>query len=107
MSFEATQEQGGVKSPGVKENVHSKTKSEEVAPGMRGAICRACALLAVVAFVKDLERDASLADGSALGANRGACTSARFHRFCALKGRLVRSVALPIRGSSMGILGRR
>ena len=75
------------------ENVYNKTKSEEVAPEVRGASGRACALLAVETFVKDLDWDMSLADESALPADRGACASAGFHRFCTLKENLVLSVA--------------
>ena len=73
---------------------------------MRGAIGRAGVLLAVESFVKDLDRDVSLAGESALGADRGACTSAGFHRFRSLKGHPMPSVAPPIRENFMSILGR-
>ena len=64
-------------------------------------------VLAVESFVKYLDREVSLADGGALRADRGACTSARFHRFCFLKEHLAPSVVLPIRWNFMSILGRR
>ena len=81
MSREATPGLGGRQTPGAMESVYTKAKSGQAAPGMRGAIRRACASLAAESFVKDLDRDASLADGSALGADRVACASAWPQRF--------------------------
>ena len=66
MSREATQALGGPKTPGAMESAYGKAKSEEVALEMSGAIGRARALLDGEAFGKDLDRDASLTDESAL-----------------------------------------
>ena len=74
---------------------------------MRGAIERACSLLSVESFVKDPDLDVSLADVSALGADRVACPSAWFRGFRTLKEHLAPSAALPIRGNFMSVLGRR
>ena len=64
MSREATEEPGGWKTPSVLESVYIRAESEEMAPEMRGAIGRACALLAVEAFTKDLDREVSLGGSS-------------------------------------------
>ena len=94
MSREATQGLGGRKTPGVMDSVYNKAKSEEGAPEMRGAIGRACRLLAVESFVQDLDLEAFLADESGLGADRVACTTACFHRCSTLQGRFLPSVVL-------------
>ena len=107
MSLEATQELHEWKPPGDVESVYNKDKSEEVFPEIRGTIGRACALLAVEAFVTDLDRDASLAVEIAQDADRGACTSAWFRWYCTFKEPLAPVVALPIRGNFMSILRRR
>ena len=85
------------------ERVYNKAESEEVAPGMGGAIGRACALLAVESFVQDLDRVVSLAGECAVGSDRTTCTNARFHRFCIPKEHLAPSVTIPIRGSFVSI----
>ena len=55
MAREATQEPGGWRPQGVMGRVYNKTRSEEVAPEVRGASGRACAALKVEEFVKHVE----------------------------------------------------
>ena len=62
--------------------MYNKAESEEVAPEMRAAIHRACALLGVEAPVKDLDRDASLRDECLVELGRASCARAWPRRFC-------------------------
>ena len=54
MAREATQELGGWRPEGGTGRVYNESCSGEVAPGMRGALGRACAMLTVEGFVKNL-----------------------------------------------------
>ena len=89
------------------ESVRKKARSELVVPEMRSTITGACALLDVQAFVVDVD-DGSCVDGEeAVGADRGTAVRAWFRRFCAFKKFLTPSIAIPVRGNFLGILGRR
>ena len=55
MAREATQEPGGWRPQGVMGRVYNKTRCEEVASGMRGALGRACVALKVEEFAKHVE----------------------------------------------------
>ena len=59
-------------------NLYSRALSEEVAPEMRSAIKKACTLLAVQAFVVDLDDDSCLDGKEAAGSDKG-CVSPRLH----------------------------
>ena len=64
---EATQELGGWRPEGVMERVYEKTRSKEVAPGMRCALDQARSMPRTEEFAKDVEFEASFDDGSVAG----------------------------------------
>ena len=72
MAREATQELRGWKSPAVPEKVYMKARPEDVAPGMRAAVAKACAGLGVERFAQHLGRDVCVDSSEALGAEQGA-----------------------------------
>ena len=74
---------------------------------MRSAIGRACALLGVESFAKDLDHDVSSSEECVVGLERGATARAWFHRFCTLGEHLAPSVAPLFRENFTGILSRR
>ena len=55
MRREVPQELGCWKTPGVMEKEHTKARPEEVVPGMRSAVNKACAFSDVQASVVDLD----------------------------------------------------
>ena len=87
--------------------VYTEARSEEVAPGMRSAVSKACAVLDVASFVYDLDRDVCDDNEEALGSVSGAAAGNLFRRFGSLRELLAPRIALPIRDNFWALKGRR
>ena len=87
--------------------MYKKARCEEVVPGMRAAVSKACAVLDGTSFVEDLNRDVRASGDEMLSSEEGSFMRIWFHRFCTLRGNLAPMVALPIRGNFWSLLGRR
>ena len=89
------------------EGVYAKARLEEVAPGMRSALAKACAGLEVGLFVRDLDRDVCVGAREALGAERRAGARVWFHRSRVARALHVPVVVLPIRDNLWSLMARR
>ena len=107
MAREATQEQGGWRTPAVTEGVYTKVHSEEVAPEMRAAVAKACAGLEVDRFIRDLGRDVCAEASEALGGEPGSEARVWRRRFRTVRELLTPAVDLPIREDFWCLMGRR
>ena len=85
MSREATQKMGGWTSPTVMGAAHNKTRCEEVAPEMRAAVSRACAVPDVTFVVEGLDREACADVDEILGAEKSSVARLWFRRFFSLQ----------------------
>ena len=91
MTREATPELGGRKAPGIMGRGYKKTRSEEVAPAMRGART----LLDVEGFARALELYVSFDDGGVVRLARHPYARVGFHCFCTLNGYLAPGFVAP------------
>ena len=107
MTREATQGLAGWKAPSVMGGVNNKTKSEGVAPEMRGASRRARTMLNVEEFAEVLENDAFPADERVVGLPSEAYVRIGFRRSCSLAEFSAPSLVLPICANLSGVLRRR
>ena len=107
MARETTKELGGRKSQGVMSRPYDKTRPEEVAPEMRGALDRARAALSVGEFGRDLAAEVAFDDNGEVGLRRSQYVRSCFRRFRSLRANLVSSVSQPMRPNFMSVLGQR
>ena len=106
MARESTQELGGWKSPAFMGGVYTKARTEEVAPEMRSAVAKACAVLEVAPFVEDLDREVCAEGEEARGAATGAAAQKMFYRVCSFRESLVPVIVSPIRDIFWALMGR-
>ena len=90
---EATKELRGWRLQGVMKRMYNKTRPEEVAPEMRGALGRARPMLIVEEFVKDLELEAPFFHESVAGLPLDKYGRTWFHCFRMIEGHLAPGVA--------------
>ena len=88
------------------EGVYTKARSEEVAPEMRSAVAKACAVLEVAPFVEDLDREVCAEGEEARGAVTGAAARIWFYRVGSFRESLVPVIVPPIRDNFWAFMGR-